>query len=155
MRREDVPDDLRDLTFDFFFWFSRFEFAMKENGFLKSTAVNARAEPGWEKLIDQQKASYSATPKSQRLIALSPKRQMVSSNGLEFREVEFTDKASDLEKVTRLARTVRNNLFHGGKHGADDWDDVDRMRELLKVVIEVLDELAEHVGFEADYRRYY
>jgi len=155
MRREDIPEDLRALTFEFFFWFSRFEFAMKENEFLRDTAVDARAEPGWDKLVNEFKANYSTTPESDRLIALSPQRQMVGANGLEFREVGFSDHATDLERIVRLARTVRNNLFHGGKHGADYWDDVDRMRELLKVVIEVLDQLAEHAGFDADYRRYY
>lgn len=155
MRREDVPDDLRDLTFDFFYWFSRFEFAMKENGFLRNAFVGARAEVGWNKLIDQLKDNYSTTLEAQRLIDLNPKRQIVGLNGLEFHEIGFSDQASDVEKITLLVRTVRNNLFHGGKHGEEDWDDVGRMRELLKVVINVLDELAEHAGFEADYRRYY
>jgi len=39
MRREDVSDQLSNLAFEFFFWFSRFEFALKENRYLSSHVV--------------------------------------------------------------------------------------------------------------------
>ena len=35
MRKEDIEDNLKELAFDFFYWFSRFEFALKENKFLR------------------------------------------------------------------------------------------------------------------------
>lgn len=50
---------------------------------------------------------------------------------------------------------VRNNLFHGGKHGHDQWDDPTRMRRLLKLTITVLSELAALGEFGGDYDRYY
>lgn len=74
---------------------------------------------------------------------------------LDFVPVGLDDRPSDLGKVVRLANTVRNNLFHGGKHGSESWDNPGRMRELLPIVIRVLDELADHAGIEADYRRLY
>ena len=69
--------------------------------------------------------------------------------------IPFDNDASDLAKVVRLARTVRNNLFHGGKHGNEGWDNLDRMRQLLPTTIIVLDELAALSGISSDYRREY
>jgi hypothetical protein len=68
-----------------------------------------------------------------------------------FTEVTFTDSASQLDRVTLLLKTVRNNLFHGGKHGSAYWDDPERIRLLLPLCITVLGELAEFGGMQADY----
>lgn len=48
MRREEIDIELKDATFEYFFWFSRFEFALKENRYLKDHAQGAKAEPSWE-----------------------------------------------------------------------------------------------------------
>jgi hypothetical protein len=69
--------------------------------------------------------------------------------------VGFNSGASDLERVVRLAQTVRNNLFHGGKHGSDYWDDPKRMQTLLSTTIMVLDDLADMAGLQSDYKRCY
>lgn len=65
------------------------------------------------------------------------------------------DCGSDLCIVVRLLKTIRNNLFHGGKHGAEGWDDPERTKELLEVGKTILDQLAELATFEADYTQYY
>ena len=44
---EDYPNDLRLKCFEVFYWFSRFEFALKENGYLKEGPYSA-ALPDWE-----------------------------------------------------------------------------------------------------------
>ena len=63
--------------------------------------------------------------------------------------------ATDLDKVVAYAKTVRNNLFHGGKHGHDRWDDPARMRRLLTLTITLLAELAALGNFGGDYDRFY
>jgi hypothetical protein len=72
-----------------------------------------------------------------------------------FTEVAFQDNATQLERVAILLKTVRNNLFHGGKQGSAYWDDPERMRLLLPLSVTVLAELAGLGGFEADYTGYY
>lgn len=44
MQHDKIPDELRTLAFEFFYWFSRFEFALKECGYLKDRTVGAKAE---------------------------------------------------------------------------------------------------------------
>ncbi|MEO7466296.1 hypothetical protein [Sphingobium sp. Z007] len=155
MRHDEISQELRDLAFDFFYWFSRFEFALKEAPYLEDDTVGARAMPGWEKFFADWKDRYTLTPAGQKLIDAKPQRQVVGQSGLDFAEVRFDDKPSDLVKVIRLAKTVRNNLFHGGKHGNAYWDDPDRMRALIPVAKAALDDIAQQTDLGGDYSRYY
>lgn len=155
MRHDEIPDKLRPLVYDFFFWFSRFEYALKEARFLKNTEVGANAEPGWSRFINERKDSYQIGAAGKALIVANPQRQIVTVTDLDFRDVGFNLGASDLERVVRLTQTVRNNLFHGGKHGSAYWDDGDRMRLLLETTISVLDDLADQMGLTSDYRSEY
>lgn len=155
MRYDEIPDDLRPLVYDFFFWFSRFEYALKEARILKNPEPGANAEPGWTLFIDKHKGAYQIGSAGQALIAANPQRQIVTATDLDFRDVGFNPSAGDLERVVRLANTVRNNLFHGGKHGSAYWTDADRMRLLLETVIAVLDDLADQTGLTSDYRSEY
>lgn len=155
MRREDISTDLRELAFDFFYWFSRFEFALKENGFLRNEVPGSRAEPGWNSFVNRFEGYYTLSDAGASLVRENPRRQMVGHHGFEFRYVDFDDQPSDLGRIVRLLKTVRNNLFHGGKHGAEGWDDPNRTRKLLTLSITILNELAELGGIEPDYTRYY
>lgn len=155
MRHDEIPDELRPLVYDFFFWFSRFEYALKEARMLRSLVPGDNAEPDWTRFIMEHKNGYQINAASKALIVASPRRQIVTETGLDFREVVFNPGASELERVTVLARTVRNNLFHGGKHGSAYWNDGDRMRLLLQTTISVLDDLADQTGLTSDYRSEY
>lgn len=156
MRQEDIGQNLEKIAFDFFYWFSRFEFALKENRYLRNSAVGANAEPGWDRFVNEWSGQYSVSDEAKELIAASPKRQVVAANGdLEWEHVGLNECHNDLAKVIRLLKTVRNNLFHGGKHGADGWDDAARTEKLLKLGMAVLDQLATFAAIEADYKRYY
>jgi hypothetical protein len=155
MRHEEIPEQLRNLAFDFFFRFSRFEFALKEARILKDGRVGANAEADWDSFIRAFSNEYVLSPAGKALVEARPQRQIVGEHELEFRHVAFNPGASDLEKVVRLANTVRNNLFHGGKHGVAYWDDPERMQLLLGTTIAVLGDLAAQTGLTADYERYY
>ena len=156
MRHDEVATTLRELAFDFFYWFSRFEFALKENGYLMTTVPGARAEPDWNRFVVEHQDHYAPSQAAGALIAANPLRQIIGEDGgLTFGEVPFATNATKLRRVVGLAKTVRNNLFHGGKHGSGDWDDPDRMTELLRVTTTVLADLARLGELEADYTRLY
>jgi hypothetical protein len=156
VQREQVASKLSELAFDFFFWFSRFEFALKESNYLQSHKIGATADPGWREFMDKHEADYTPSPEARRLIELSPKQQVVGTGGtLKWDVFPFPADATDLQRVVQLLKIVRNNLFHGGKHGAEGWDDPPRTEELLRVGRSVFDQLSSTGHFEADYRRYY
>ncbi len=127
MLRDAIDQELSALAFEYFYWFSRFEFALKENGYLTSHAPGARADPGWNEFIARWSPNYVLCGHGAALLAAAPKRQIVGvGNALEWQDVAFLDFDSDLAKAVRLLRAVRNNLFHGGKHGEEGWDQPDR-----------------------------
>jgi hypothetical protein len=156
MRKEDVPSNLSVLAFDFFYWFSRFEFALKENRYLKSHTQGENAEPGWEEFVSKWHSQYASSAEAKCLLALPPERQIVLANdNLDWKPVSLDDCKSDLAKIVRLVKTVRNNLFHGGKHGGKGWDNPKRTEKLLTASKIILDQLAELASIEADYTQYY
>ena len=156
MRREDIRDDLAKLAFDFFYRYSRFEFALKEHRFLRDHQPGRPATPDWYEFARARGAGYRVTAKAAELLRAAPKRQIVAANGdLEWRHVDLNACPDDLHKVIRLLQTIRNNLFHGGKHGAEGWDDPERTKSLLDLGAAVLEEIAQQTAIDGDYFRYY
>ena len=156
MRQEDISEGLGNLAFSFFYKYSRFEFALKENGFLSHATPGRPAKPGWLKFARKHCDEYHISTEARKLIDAAPKCQIVGANGrLEWKDVDFTLWPAELAQVIRLLQTVRNNLFHGGKHGADGWDDPARTETLLTLAVTVLDQIAKQARFEVDYFSYY
>jgi hypothetical protein len=156
VRKEDVDADLSQVAFTFFYWFSRFEFALKENGYLKSHQAGATAEPGWDDFCRRWGQHYSTSKEASVLLGAPPDRQIVLENDeLDWTPVGLGDCRTHLEMVVRLLKTVRNNPFHGGKHGGAEWDDPKRTYQLLAAGKSVLDQLAQLASLEADYTQHY
>lgn len=156
MRKEDVAANLSNLAFDFFYWFSRFEFALKENGYLKSHVPGENAEPGWDEFVNKWHEQYASSAEAKLLLKSPPERQVVfEGDELHWRPVGLGDCKSDLARVVRLVKTARNNLFHGGKHGGAGWDDPKRTQELLETSLALLHQFAGLASIEADFTQYY
>ena len=156
MQKDEIDDELKNTAFDYFYWFSRFEFALKENGFLKSHDVGEKAEAGWEEFEGKCNAKYVPSEEAKQLVKLHPKRQIIAENGgLDWKLVGVGHCTNDLCKVILMLKAVRNNLFHGGKHGDREQDDKKRNLKLLSVGKKVLDQLADLGDFQGDYKRYY
>lgn len=156
MKRSEITPQLQDAAFDFFFWFSRFEFCLKQHAYLKSDDPGKKAESNWDKFVKRNRNAYVPSPSARALIDAKPRQQVVAANaGLGWKELQFEANEYDLQKVTLLLRLVRNNLFHGGKHGEPGWDDPERTLQLLNQCRVVLDELAALGKFGADYQRAY
>lgn len=156
MLKGDIESSLKESAFNFFYWFSRFEYALKENRYLKNDEAGSKAEPSWEKFIKRYQGKYVLDDNGQRLLDLNPLRQQVTDTmDLDWHQVGMDHCKTDMCKVVTLLKTVRNNLFHGGKHEAKGWDDPDRSQELISVSIDVLNGLAKLASFENDYTRTY
>lgn len=155
MRHDDIDSEFREHAFNFFYWFSRFEFALKERRFLKSARIGDPAQPNWDLFVARYRTAYRLTAAGKRLMQEKPRRQIVGDPEHNFEDVRFPPNTADLDKVVAYAKTVRNNLFHGGKHGPNYWDDPERTWLLLATTVMILHELARLGGFEDDFTRYY
>jgi hypothetical protein len=151
MQHDSVTGSLTQKAFEFFFWFSRFEAALKESGFLKNEAEGATAEPSWQHFVEVFASEYALTESGKKLIELAPERQVVGNGKkLSWRPVGISDCRTELCKVVRMLKTVRNNVFHGGKSGGAGWDQPKRAEELLDAGTSELHALAKLAGLEAD-----
>lgn len=154
-RRDDIQDQMRDLTFDFFYRFSRFEFALKENGKVRRGPQDS-AQPDWNAFVREHEAHYQVCHAARELLKSPPDLQKFNGpKSWEWSPLTFGEQDSELKKVVLAVKTTRNNLFHGGKHSAAGWDEPTRVRFLLSQSITVLDSLARLAGYEADYLRQY
>lgn len=135
----------RDLVLEFFLEFSRFEYALKRARFLKKRTEDAI--PDWDgfaqslggQLADRHDSQFMQARST--LFARPPKKQIRGPSGeLTWRESTRGSGETEDAFLLRLVRTVRNNLFHGGKYPYPEGpvDDPARDRELLRAALGVL-----------------
>jgi hypothetical protein len=138
----------RDLVFQFFVKFSVIECALKRSGFLQpqegKNARHSEAKANWKKFADHFRPNFHRVRTKgfseavQTLIKESPKKQIVKDKQLAWAEVDRPENVSDHEFVLLLVRTVRNNLFHGGKYSEPEAE-VARNKKILEASLVVLD----------------
>jgi hypothetical protein len=141
-----LTDD-RDLVFRFFAVFSRFECALKRADFFKR-GLNDAAQPDWERFSQTLQGRFGGIQNAAfgeacaRLLTKPPQKQVVDGQALRWKA--STRVAGECEEayILRLVRTVRNNLFHGGKYPWPDQgvEDAARNRGLLEASLVVLNE---------------
>ena len=154
MQRSDATPEADATALDFLYRFSRFEYALKQHGYLKSTDTGKKAEPNWDLFVKRNRNKYAPSPAALALIRARPHQQVVAANArLAWQELKFAETEFELQKVTLLLRLVRNNLFHGGKPGDSHWDDPLPWISLLETGSAALDELASFAGFNRAYDR--
>lgn len=129
----------KDLVCEFFAVFSRFEFALKESGYVKG---EGRASPDWKRFA--REFTLEVAPDSPLAISMGyllAYPPQVQSPNLKWKDEALqgaTDRAKALESVQR----VRNNLFHGGKHPpmSAPGRDTDLVTASLAVLYAVLEQ---------------
>lgn len=110
-----------ELACEFFAVFSRFEFALKESGYRRA-GRNGAAEPNWDQFANDVAGAFTIVQSDEvraaasYLVSEPPYRQVIENNGLHWQPLVFPNGAHVASKVLLAIRTVRNNLFHGGKH---------------------------------------
>lgn len=103
---------------------SRFEFALKEAGFVTGVE-DAAVGVGWTEFeteagragaYDRLRAIDAVRP----LFDEPPKKQLRKGSGFEW---GAPLPIANIQQASTAIRQIRNNLFHGGKAGADPRDD--------------------------------
>lgn len=105
----------------FFKIFSRFEFALKESGFLPEK--DGRALANWNAFAGALTMDFFddvvRSGRADTLLHNPPKRQISRNRSLSF---EPTEAPKNTQQLLEAICMVRNNLFHGGKSGDPDAD---------------------------------
>jgi hypothetical protein len=146
----DIPGDA-----EFFRAFARLEYALKEIGYFQKGRSDA-AEPAREKFGKSIEGDLikdgQGDPDIELLIKEPPRRQIVKGNKLCWQKLR---PARNNQELLRAVRTVRNNLFHGGKTPYAPINDHMRDERLIHASMKTLKNLLEQctdlkTKFEAD-----
>lgn len=113
----DLLDVPRELTLEFLATFARFEFALKKAGYAQGD--DTKVLPDWDSFA-RDVAKLDAAVLAPVLHACRylqehpPKKQILQNGSLQWVARQGTS-GSAIGDVLLSVRTVRNNLFHGGK----------------------------------------
>ncbi|MEW6325604.1 MAG: hypothetical protein AB1515_09495, partial [Nitrospirota bacterium] len=123
----------RELLLEFFLTFARFEFALKQAGFLKqSSRERPDAKPDWDSFAQELRGVFQSSGNPQLLQACDhlllnpPWREVVINGATGWDSSAEDDQLSEVEQLLRYVRRVRNNLFHGGKFTSSPMPDLGR-----------------------------
>ncbi len=145
-----------NLITEFFFVFSRFEYALKRAGYVKPKRRNA--EPDWDAFGDSIEQRYSREDNPELAKAVDyllhkpPKRQIVGDDGSLTWEDLARENVTEVRWLLLLVRRVRNNLFHGGKYPYTPLPEPARDTQLLESSLIVLGTC---LGWDEEVRRWY
>lgn len=139
-----IIDD-RTRVFRFLATFSRWECALKHNGFARVGAYG-QVEPDWRAFAIAHDTEF-ATLKTPEFFAA---RNVLLSNPPDREELQGGQVAwvtnprrqaetADTDYLLRVVRDVRNNLFHGGKFYGGPAPELDRDRELIDSAVTILE----------------
>jgi hypothetical protein len=139
----------KDLVCEFLLCFSRFEYALKRSDFVKRgkkmQAEPMLAEPDWDSFADSLLGKFSSATEPKLLEAVNlldsapPQKQVLKDGNLDWVNNKKDASESQEKWILRLVRTVRNNLFHGGKYPGKDAPKPERDKKLLKACLTVLE----------------
>jgi hypothetical protein len=157
MKLDSMSPECQHTVLEFFFVFARFEYALKRSRFLR-VGDNDAAKPDWQRFEREIGAAYTALGDEQfkrarkHLLDNPPRQQIVVGEALDWRDLPRGG-VTDVSFLLRCVRTIRNNLFHGGKFPALVVKPLERDLPLLASSIVVLRHVAAldadvHAAFE-------
>ena len=140
-----VPEEHRDLVFRFSLAFSRFECALKRAVFTK-TSRHGVVEANWDSFSSRYRSAFdpSQTPELRAAcdyFEANPRQKQILDAGLAFTwsAPQFRTTEPLFTWLVLMLRSVRNNLFHGGKYPISPFEDPSRNPDLLRHSLAILD----------------
>lgn len=130
------------VTIEFMVTFSRMEYALKSTGY--ALGNERKVEPDWDRFANEiheqfEQLDSEELVEAKILLLYSPPRKQVFQHG----QVIFQDQALDqnqrtTQQIIRFVRTVRNNLFHGGKYLQTGEIETGRNEALTRASLKVI-----------------
>ncbi|MCX5894107.1 MAG: hypothetical protein NTW80_14315 [Deltaproteobacteria bacterium] len=134
----------RELLLEFFLTFSRFEYALKAAGY--AFEVRGTVNPDWQTFrlelinIFNMSKNHELIKASNYFFDNPPNKQVLHNGELAWKTQCPNQNESDIEFLLRMVKSVRNNLFHGGKHNNWLHEDKQRTDTLLRNSLIILSE---------------
>ncbi len=148
-----------NLAIEFLAMFSRFEYALKVTTKFRMPE-NGEAKANWHAFVNEvgplfdHKTNNSLSEAFNYLTGQPLKFLGIHDGVLDWHEFRLPENSSNADKVIRVIKQVRHNLFHGGKFAHDSHASKDRDTKLLKyglIVLENMIQLIEEVKSAYEY----
>jgi hypothetical protein len=133
-----------ELAIEFFAIFSRFEYALKATGTYAMDSGGGKAAANWDLFANHIDGSFNAIEDADfknavgYLLEKPPRKQIYNNGIVSFKEQKIDGKQTKAQQTLLMIRTVRNNLFHGGKHIRGDEREPGRNEALVTSSLNVL-----------------
>lgn len=149
MRRDDDPfrhlHMPRELACEFLAVFSRMEYALKATPAYAGGDEN-RVDALWDRFANEINDALEAIPREDKefweavdyLNIHPPRKQVFQDGALTFKDQVIDQNQRKAQQTLLMVRTVRNNLFHGGKHYPDGEQEQGRNERLVRYSLEIL-----------------
>jgi len=137
----------RQLAWHFFVFFSRMEYALKRTRRYLKNLPNAEAN--WDRFGSDHDDRFQQTLSPAAALAVRyfdgnpPRKQVQVDGNMLWSELRRRGNEKQLTWILLAIRTVRNNLFHGGKFPLVPMPDPSRDRDLLLHSLTVLNSALE------------
>ena len=131
----------KDTVLEFFFLFSRMEYALKRAGYHHRTKYQAKWDDFIKETGDGTKEYKDA---KEFILATKLKKQTINGNREVVWEELTIEVQNDNKSLNDCIQVIRNNLFHGGKYMDGPVADYSRNQTLIKNAITVLNEWSHH-----------
>ncbi|UEX76290.1 hypothetical protein [Sediminicurvatus halobius] len=132
-----------ELACEFMAVFARMEYALKATRFAVGNGGIVSAS--WDRFANEADELFHAESREDLRDAVeylweSPPRKQVltENNGVKFCDFVIDPQQRELQQLLLMIRTVRNNLFHGGKHLPDGEMEPGRNEALVRSSLVVL-----------------
>lgn len=141
------------LLLDFFLTFSRFEYSLKTSGFFIRPSQHGNqnvaiidAKPDWKGFADSIRELFQSNINEELKAACEylfinpPMKQVVDNSSIYWQPISRNETDWGVKRFLEMVRIVRNNLFHGGKHSNEVYEETERTARLLNSSLIVLRE---------------
>lgn len=132
------------LACEFLAVFSRMEYALKATGTYAMGSDGDKVSANWDKFANESKKEFSAIKDDgfqasvSYLLGQPPRKQILEKGVVRFVDQQINKAESTAQQTLLMIRTVRNNLFHGGKHYPNGETEPGRNQVLVTHALVVL-----------------
>ena len=131
-----------ELACEFLATFSRMEYALKSTKY--ADGDDEKVIPAWDRFANDIHEAFEkiADPDLEKakkyLLSRPPRKQTLAGHKITFVDQTIDVKQKTSQQLLLMVRTVRNNLFHGGKYLPDGEQEEGRNNLLVKHALTVL-----------------
>ena len=131
-----------ELACQFLAVFSRMEYALKSTRYANGS--DRRVDPAWDRFANEFDEAFLQIGETELvearkyLLSRPPRKQTLVDNRITFTDQVIDANQKTTQQILLMVRTVRNNLFHGGKYLPEGEQEAGRDHLLVQHALSVL-----------------